>query len=115
MMEQQRKLAQVQGELQKLDSTLQKDVEVLRGEIQEVCSEITYTEQDFKYKEKQYLDAKSALEALLSRKQAMTEHLHRIINDNEQRKAENLDRIMKKLGLDEDAAAEMFSGFPSGV
>ncbi|GJQ71167.1 hypothetical protein Trydic_g1068 [Trypoxylus dichotomus] len=93
------KLNEIQNEFKKLDAVLSNDVKLLRRRIE--TASIIYMEAEKRYlkAEKEFLDAKLDLQQKLEKKELLTEHLCTIIEQNEQRKAEKLTKLLNKLDL----------------
>ncbi|KRT82993.1 hypothetical protein AMK59_4216, partial [Oryctes borbonicus] len=93
------RLNEIQNEFKKLDAVLSNDVKLLRRRIE--SASVIYMEAEKRYlrTEKEFLDAKLDLQQKLEKKELLTEHLCTIIEQNEQRKAEKLTKLLNKLDL----------------
>nr|CAD7416642.1 unnamed protein product [Timema poppensis] len=97
--EEARRLQHIQDELHKLDALLSNDVSILRNQIEEASIEFTEAQKRYDRAEKEFLEAKLLLFSKLERKEMLTEHLCRIIEQNEARKARKLSLLMDQLEL----------------
>nr|CAD7443190.1 unnamed protein product [Timema bartmani] len=97
--EEARRLQHIQDELHKLDALLSNDVSILRNQIEEASIEFTEAQKRYDRAEKEFLEAKLLLFGKLERKEMLTEHLCRIIEQNEARKARKLSLLMDQLEL----------------
>ncbi|KAK7866282.1 hypothetical protein R5R35_007114 [Gryllus longicercus] len=95
-----RRLQQIQEELQKLDVLLSNDVGILRNQIEAASLEFMDAQKRYDKAEKEFLEAKLHLFGKLERKELLTEHLCKIIEQNEMRKAKKLSELMDKLELE---------------
>ncbi|XP_071513483.1 uncharacterized protein [Panulirus ornatus] len=93
------KLKQIQSELAKLDSLLSTDVSILRDQIEVASQEFNEAQKRYDKAEKDFIEAKLQLFSKLERKELLTEHLCRIIEANERRKACKLSELMAKLEM----------------
>ncbi|XP_042213900.1 RAB6-interacting golgin-like isoform X2 [Homarus americanus] len=91
------KLKQIQSELAKLDSLLSTDVSILRDQIEVASLEFNEAQKRYDKAEKEFIEAKLQLFSKLDKKELLTEHLCRIIEANERRKACKLSQLMAKL------------------
>ncbi|XP_076039798.1 uncharacterized protein LOC143024683 isoform X2 [Oratosquilla oratoria] len=94
-----KKLQQIQAELTKLDNLLSSDVSILRDQIEAASVEFNEAQKRYDKAEKEFIEAKLSLFHRLERKELLTEHLCRIIEANEQRKANKLSELMAKLEM----------------
>ncbi|KAK3880466.1 hypothetical protein Pcinc_015068 [Petrolisthes cinctipes] len=93
------KLKQIQTELGKLDSLLSTDVGILRDQIEMASLEFNEAQKRYDRAEREYIEAKLQLFSRLEKKELLTEHLCRIIEANERRKASKLSQLMAELEL----------------
>ncbi|XP_068219431.1 RAB6-interacting golgin isoform X2 [Palaemon carinicauda] len=93
------KLKQIQSELAKLDTLLSTDVSILRDQIEVASLEFNEAQKRYDKAEKEFIDAKLQLFNKLEKKELLTEHLCRIIEANELRKANKLSELMAKLEM----------------
>ncbi|XP_045603807.1 RAB6-interacting golgin isoform X2 [Procambarus clarkii] len=100
------KLKQIQSELAKLDSLLSSDVSILRDQIEVASLEFNEAQKRYDKAEKEFIEAKLQLFGKLEKKELLTEHLCRIIEANERRKACKLSELMAKLEM-EDVSSEI--------
>ncbi|XP_042869993.1 RAB6-interacting golgin-like isoform X2 [Penaeus japonicus] len=100
------KLKQIQVELAKLDSLLSTDVSILRDQIEVASLEFSEAQKRYDKAEREFIEAKLQLFNKLEKKELLTEHLCRIIEANEQRKANKLSELMAKLEM-VDVSAEL--------
>jgi len=103
MLAQERKvLTEVKREMSKMDATIARDVEVLRKQLESLSVQLSVCKTRYKQKEQEFEDAKLKYETVKEKKNKMTEHLIRILNENEKRKSEKLNRLMVKMDLAEE-------------
>ncbi|XP_053632559.2 RAB6-interacting golgin [Cherax quadricarinatus] len=93
------KLKQIQSELAKLDLLLSSDVSILRDQIEVASLEFNEAQKRYDKAEKEFIEAKLQLFSKLEKKELLTEHLCRIIEANERRKACKLSELMAKLEM----------------
>ncbi|KAK4304235.1 hypothetical protein Pmani_023817 [Petrolisthes manimaculis] len=93
------KLKQIQTELGKLDSLLSTDVGILRDQIEVASLEFNEAQKRYDRAEREFIEAKLQLFSRLEKKELLTEHLCRIIEANERRKASKLSQLMAELEL----------------
>ncbi|XP_050706225.1 RAB6-interacting golgin-like isoform X1 [Eriocheir sinensis] len=91
------KLKHIQKELSRLDSLLSTDVAILRNQIEAASQEFNEAQKRYERAEREFIEAKLQLFGRLERKELLTEHLCRIIEANERRKAEKLSELMAQL------------------
>ncbi|XP_027210053.1 RAB6-interacting golgin isoform X2 [Penaeus vannamei] len=108
------KLKQIQVELAKLDSLLSTDVSILRDQIEVASLEFSEAQKRYDKAEREFIEAKLQLFNKLEKKELLTEHLCRIIEANEQRKANKLSELMAKLEM-VDVSAELPEPSPGEV
>lgn len=95
-------LTEVKREMSKMDATIARDVEVLRKQLESLSVQLSACKTRYHQKEKEFEDAKQKYDSVKEKKNKMTEHLIRILNENEKRKAEKLNRLMVKMDLAEE-------------
>ncbi|XP_045133365.1 RAB6-interacting golgin-like [Portunus trituberculatus] len=93
------KLKQIQAELARLDSLLSSDVSILRNQIEGASQDFNEAQKRYERAEREFIEAKLQLFSRLERKELLTEHLCRIIEANERRKAVKLSELMAQLEL----------------
>lgn len=95
-------LTEVKREMSKMDAVMAKDVEVLRKQLESLSVQLSSCQTRYQQKEKEFEEAKKQYESVKEKKNKMTEHLIRILNENEKRKSEKLNRLMVKMDLKEE-------------
>lgn len=95
------KLIRIQSELGKLDDMLNYDVSILRDKIDTACYEYNAAQKRFERAETEYIESKMNLHKATEMKEDLTEHLYKLIQLNEERKANKLEDLMQKLELEE--------------
>merc|ERR1711933_585453 len=103
-----------------MEDKLSKDVETLRNLIEGINRDISYYGKDHEWKRKQYEESKVFMDKLSERRDNLTKHLHTIIANNEQLKAERMQTLMAKLQnmqISEDKSNNLnpFGGFEENV
>lgn len=108
------RLNKVQGILGSLEAEQQADIDEIRRRIDEADRSLATTRYRFKRVEAEFKTAKASMEAKQTEKEALTEHLRLIIFNNESRKQEKLEALLKDLGLAEESTPnEGGSDYPS--
>ncbi|XP_033109091.1 RAB6-interacting golgin-like [Anneissia japonica] len=95
-----KQLAFIQKELGKLESLLSKDVRILRDKIEESSFEYNAARRRYEKAESEFVNAKMYLHKVTEQKEALTEHLYTIIQENETRKANKLAELTEKLNME---------------
>lgn len=93
------KLKHIQAELARLDSLLSSDVAILRDQIEGASQDFNEAQKRYERAEREFIEAKLQLFSRLERKELLTEHLCRIIEANERRKAIKLSELMAQLEM----------------
>ncbi|XP_063847149.1 RAB6-interacting golgin-like isoform X2 [Scylla paramamosain] len=93
------KLKHIQAELARLDSLLSSDVSILRDQIESASQDFNEAQKRYERAEREFIEAKLQLFNRLERKELLTEHLCRIIEANERRKAVKLSELMAQLEM----------------
>ncbi|KAJ8277969.1 hypothetical protein GJAV_G00082250 [Gymnothorax javanicus] len=96
------KLQRVQKELRALDDMVSSDIGILRGRIEEASWDYSGARKRYEKAEAEFVSAKLDLHKKAEVKEQLTEHLYAIIQENELRKARNLEELMKQLELQAD-------------
>lgn len=94
-----KKLEEIKMELETIDSEVSHDISILRKQIESATLNFNNVERHYDSIEKAFLKAKQDLYQAHERKEMLTEHLYRIIEHNEDRKAKKLSELMEKVGL----------------
>jgi len=94
-----KKLAMIQLEIQKIDLLVSSDIKFLRSTIEEASLDFLSAQKRYDKAEKEFVDAKLQLHQKQERKDLLTEHLMTIIEDSELRKAEKLAELMQQLQI----------------
>lgn len=94
-----KKLEEIKVELETIDSEVSHDIAILRKQIESASLNFNSVEKHYDSVEKAFLKAKQDLYQAHERKEMLTEHLYRIIEHNEDRKAKKLSELMEKVGL----------------
>lgn len=94
-----KKLEEIKAELETIDSEVSHDISILRKQIESATLNFNNVEKHYDAVEKAFLKAKQDLYQAHERKEMLTEHLYRIIEHNEDRKAKKLSELMEKVGL----------------
>nr|XP_038946710.1 RAB6-interacting golgin isoform X1 [Rattus norvegicus] len=99
------KLKRIQKELQALDDMVSADIGILRNRIDQASLEYSYARKRFDRAEAEYVTAKLDLQRKTETKEQLTEHLCTIIQQNELRKAQKLEELMRQLDVQADDEA----------
>lgn len=98
-----KKLNEIKHSLDLLDTELATDVSILRKKIEAASIHFHNIEKHYTAIEKRFLKAKLDLFKAHEKKNLLTEHLYKIIEHNEDRKAAQLTELMEKVGLSLDS------------
>ncbi|KAM5148245.1 RAB6-interacting golgin [Mantella aurantiaca] len=96
------KLQRIQKQLQALDDLVSTDIGILRTRIEHACIEFSQARKRYDRAESEFVAAKLDLHKKTQIKEQLTEHLCTIIQQNELRKANRLEELMKQLELEAD-------------
>ncbi|KAJ8274458.1 hypothetical protein COCON_G00090830 [Conger conger] len=96
------KLKRIQRELQALDDMVSNDIGILRGRIEQASWDYSSAWTRYNRAEATFVKAKLDLHRKAELKEQLAEHLCAIIQQNEQRKAQKLEELMKQLELQPD-------------
>lgn len=94
-----KKLAMIQLEIQKIDLLVSSDIKYLRSTIEEASLDFLLAQKRYDKAEKEFVDAKLQMHQKQERKDLLTEHLMTIIEDSELRKAKKLAELMQQLQI----------------
>lgn len=94
-----KKLEEIKVELEAIDSEVYHDISILRKQIEVAALNFNNVEKHYDSIERAFLKAKQDLYQAHEKKEMLTEHLCRIIEHNEDRKAKKLSELMEKVGL----------------
>merc|ERR1712060_480458 len=78
-----------------------KDVEVLRKQLETLSIQLSSCKTRYQNKKQEFEEAKKQYDDVKEKKSKMTEHLIRILNENETRKSEKLNALMEKMDVAE--------------
>merc|ERR1711912_38999 len=101
------KLKRIEEEIKRLDQLLAYDVSVLRDKIDQASLDYSRAKTRYQAAEKEYLAAKLDYGSKEETKDELVEQLMTLIQENEERKKEKLESLVKKLDMDAGELSKM--------